>query len=631
MCGIAGFISSREAPEARGAAVQRMCDAMVHRGPDDGGLATLHEASLGMRRLAIFDPAHGHQPMQTRDGRHTLVFNGAIYNFKELRAELESHGHEFRTHCDTEVLLAAYVQWGGACLPRLRGMFAFAVWDDRERMLFAARDALGIKPLYYARLPDSGLLFASELNALIASRRLSREIDPVSAGEYLAWFSVPAPRTIYRDISNLPPGHCLQLNAQGRLQTSRWWHFPAHKPPAAASGTYQDFVAGLRSQLENSIQAHRLADVPVGAFLSGGMDSSAVVGLMSRGSATRLKTFSLIFGEAGYSEQSSARLAAEAFGTEHHEELITGDRIAADLPRILGSFDQPSGDGINTYYASQTARAGGVTVALSGLGGDELFGGYPSFRDLPRLNALLPCWRMLPAALRRKIVAGLNARPGVRARKLADFLAHARDLHELASLRRRVLPESTRLDLLVPESRRLAGRLGPNHPMLDDFVQELAGADSFQIISAWELRTYMADVLLRDSDVFSMAHSLELRVPFVDVRLLEWLWPQPVRYKYDRRQIKRALADAVADVVPAAIRRRRKQGFALPFPLWMRRELRPFLDATFAPASLATCPWLHPEAVARLWTEFNRRNEPRAWSRVWSLAVLINFANRPAR
>ncbi|MBK8858917.1 MAG: asparagine synthase (glutamine-hydrolyzing) [Opitutaceae bacterium] len=631
MCGIAGFISTRETPEARGAAVQRMCDAMVHRGPDDGGMETHHEATLGMRRLAIFDPAHGHQPMRTKDGRHTLVFNGAIYNFKELRAELETHGHEFHTHCDTEVLLTAYVQWGDACLPRLRGMFAFAVWDDRESTLFAARDALGIKPLYYARLPDSGLLFASELNALIASRLLSREIDPVSAGEYLAWFSVPAPRTIYRDISNLPPGHCLHLTARGRLHTSRWWHFPAHTPPAAASGTYQDFVAGLRSQLENSIQAHRLADVPVGAFLSGGMDSSAVVGLMSRGSATRLKTFSLIFGEAGYSEQSSARLAAEAFGTEHHEELITGDRIAADLPRILGSFDQPSGDGINTYYASQTARAGGVTVALSGLGGDELFGGYPSFRDLPRLNALLPCWRMLPATLRRKIVAGLNARPGVQSRKLADFLAHARDLHELASLRRRVLPESTRLDLLEPEARRLAARLGPNHPMLDDFVQELAGADSFQIISAWELRTYMADVLLRDSDVFSMAHSLELRVPFVDVRLLEWLWPQPVRFKYDRQQIKRALADAVADVVPAAIRQRRKQGFALPFPLWMRRELRPFLDATFAPASLAACPWLHREAVARLWTEFNRRNEPRAWSRVWSLAVLINFANRPAR
>lgn len=186
MCGIAGFISTRETPEARGAAVQRMCDAMVHRGPDDGGLETRHEATLGMRRLAIFDPAHGHQPMQTRDGRHTLVFNGAIYNFKELRAELETHGHEFRTHCDTEVLLAAYVQWGDACLSRLRGMFAFAVWDDRERTLFAARDALGIKPLYYARLPHSGLLFASELNALIASGRLSREIDPVSVGEYLA-------------------------------------------------------------------------------------------------------------------------------------------------------------------------------------------------------------------------------------------------------------------------------------------------------------------------------------------------------------------------------------------------------------------------------------------------------------
>jgi asparagine synthase (glutamine-hydrolysing) len=228
-------------------------------------------------------------------------------------------------------------------------------------------------------------------------------------------------------------------------------------------------------------------------------------------------------------------------------------------------------------------------------------------------------------------VDGLNARPGVQSRKLADFLAHARDLHELASLRRRVLPETTRLELLEPEPRRLAERLGPNHPMLDDFVHELAGADSFQICSAWELRTYMADVLLRDSDVFSMAHSLELRVPFVDVRLLEWLWPQPARFKYDPRRTKRALADAVADVVPAAIRQRRKQGFALPFPLWMRQELRPFLAETFAPASLAACPWLRRESVERLWSEFIQRGETRAWSRVWSLAVLINFANRPAR
>ena len=622
------MITPKRDPATREAAVNRMVQRQQHRGPDDRGVHSDGPATLGMCRLAIIDPANGHQPMISPDGRFTLVFNGAIYNHRALRTELALGGWNFRTNCDTEVLLAAYALHGAACLERLRGMFAFAIWDAREQTLFAARDPLGIKPLYYARLPDSGVVLASELNALLASGVVPREIDPTSAGEYLAWFTVPAPRTIYRGIANLPPGHSLTVDVAGRLKTGAWWQLPAPAQSAPVAGNYHDFVSGLRYQLEDSIRAHRVADVPVGAFLSGGMDSTAVVGLMVRGGAAKLKTFSLTFGEAGYSEQASARLAAATFGTEHHEELITGARVAADLPHLLASFDQPTGDGINTYYASQTARRGGVTVALSGLGGDELFGGYPSFRDLPRLQRLLPLWRRLPAGLRRTVVAHLSGRPGARARKLADFLAHARDLHELASLQRRVLPETVRLALLAPEARAQAERLGPNHPMLEDFAFELIGADPFQVISAWELRTYMADVLLRDSDVFSMAHSLELRVPFVDRQLLEWLWPQHDYFKYDPRRIKRALADATADIVPEPIRNRRKQGFTLPFARWMLDELRPFLDETFSRASLDACPWLQAAEVQQLWTDYKARNDTRAWSRVWTVAVLIAFANR---
>jgi asparagine synthase (glutamine-hydrolysing) len=604
-----------------------MVDRQRHRGPDDRGTFSDGAATLGMCRLAIIDPSNGHQPMVSPDGRFALVFNGAIYNYRELQTELALGGWSFRTNCDTEVLLAAFAMHGPACLPRLRGMFAFAIWDAREKTLFAARDPLGIKPLYYARLPEGGLLFASELNALLAAGAISAEIDPTSVGEYLAWFSVPAPRTIYRGIANLPPGYSLTVDDVGRTRTAAWWRLP---PPRASGvcANYHEFVHGLRSQLDDSIRAHRVADVPVGAFLSGGMDSTAVVGLMTRSGASRLKTFSLVFGEAGFSEQASARLAAEAFGTDHHEELVTGARVAADLPRILASFDQPTGDGINTYYASQTARLGGVTVALSGLGGDELFGGYPSFRDLPRLRRLLPWWRRLPGSLRGSIVRRLRASESSRSRKLADFLAHARDLHELASLQRRVLPETGRLALLAPEARSQAERLGPNHPMLDDFAFELIGADPFQVISAWELRTYMADVLLRDSDVFSMAHSLELRVPFVDRQLVEWLWPQRDYFKYDSQRGKRALADATADVVPAGIRNRRKQGFALPFPVWMRQELRGFLDETFSTGSLAACPWLQADEAQRMWAAYKTGHDNRAWSRVWTLAVLIAFANR---
>ena len=628
MCGIAGFLSARASAEVRELAVQRMCAAMVQRGPDDAGMVTRHDATLGMRRLAIFDPAHGHQPMLTADGRFAIVFNGAIYNHRELRAQLEGLGHVFRTHCDTEVLLAAFAQWQANCLPRLRGMFAFAVWDDRERTLFAARDPLGIKPLYYARLPGGGVAFASSLNSIVAGRIVPREIDAAAVGEYLAWFSVPAPRTIYRGIANLPPGQVLTVDARGVLRTGAWWHLPTPTAPAQATTSYEEFKQGLRGQLEDSIRAHQLADVPVGAFLSGGMDSTAVVGLMTRLGGPRLKTFSIVFGEAGFSEQASARLAAQTFGTDHHEDLLTGARVAADLPRLLASFDQPTGDGINTYYASQLARRHGVTVALSGLGGDELFGGYPSFRDLPRLQGLLPLWRRLPAGLRETVIGRLRARPGVRAHKLADFLQHARDLHELASLQRRVLPEAQRLALLNPEAKRLAKRLGPNHPLLDDFAFELIGADPFQIISAWEMRTYMADVLLRDSDVFSMTHSLELRVPLVDRIFLEWLWPQPAAFKYDRRRPKAALADATADLVPDAIRQQPKLGFTLPFALWMRAELKPQLEDIFSPTSLAACPWLEAGAVSRIWREFLTGQDSRAWSRVWTLAMLVAFAQR---
>jgi asparagine synthase (glutamine-hydrolysing) len=631
MCGIAGFHAAKLGPTERETAVGRMVDRQAHRGPDDRGTFSSGPLTLGMCRLAIFDPANGRQPMSSPDGRFTIVFNGAIYNYRELQPGLAAAGWAFRTQCDTEVLLAAFAHHGAACLSRLRGMFAFAIWDARAQTLFAARDPLGIKPLYYARPADGGVVFASELNGLLAGGTIPREIDPASVGEYLARLSVPAPRTIYRGIACLPPGHAFTVDASGRFRTAAWWRLPAPVQPAVAAGNYQDFVHGLRHQLNDSIRAHRLADVPVGAFLSGGLDSTAVVGLMARSSGQRLKTFSIVFGESGFSEQAPARLAAQAFNTEHHEELLTGARVAADLPRLLAAFDQPTGDGINTYYASETARRGGVTVALSGLGGDELFGGYPSFRDLPRLHRLLPWWRTLPAGLRRSVVRGLQGRPSTRARKLADFLAHGRDLHELASLQRRVLPEPTRLELLSADARVAAERLGPHHPGLEDIAFELEGADPFQILSAWELRTYMTDVLLRDSDVFSMAHSLELRVPFVDRVLLEWLWPQPAWFKYNPGVVKRALADATADVVPAAIRHRRKQGFTLPFSQWMRAELRPFLEETFSAAALARCPWLDAASALRLWTDFRTGRDDRAWSRVWTLAVLIAFANRDAR
>jgi asparagine synthase (glutamine-hydrolysing) len=625
MCGIAGFIDPDTAPESRATAVERMCAAMVHRGPDDAGIESRSSATLGMRRLAIFDPANGHQPMQSPDRRFTLVFNGAIYNFRTLRDELSATGWSFRTQCDTEVLLAAYAYWGERCLDRLRGMFAFAVWDEREQSLFLARDPFGIKPLYY-RHEGSKLLLASELNALFASGSCPTELDPLSVADYLGWFAVPAPRTIYRSVFSLRPGECATFRG-GQLAIRPAWNFQTIPQNEKPCRTREHFTQELRARLEDTIRAHVAADVPVGAFLSGGLDSAVVVGLMSRVTNTRLRTFSLSFEESSYSEASAAEASARHFGTDHQTTVLTGARVAHEVETLIKTMDQPTGDGINTYYASQAARSGGVTVALSGLGGDELFGGYPSFRDTPRIARWLPRWRAVPSRLRSGVIARLQ-RGDTRRRKLADFLQHARSIHEAGSMQRRVFSETSRRSMLGPDALLALGQRAPFHPELAPLSTDLAAAAEFEVVSAWELRTYMADVLLRDSDVMSMRHSLELRVPLVDRVLIEWLWQQPSEFKSTPDHPKAALSAAVADILPPGMANRQKQGFTLPFAVWMKRELRPFLEETFSNASVDQSGLFARTAVQQLWQGFQSGNDTREWSRVWSLAILVAFANR---
>ncbi|HWL16169.1 MAG TPA: asparagine synthase (glutamine-hydrolyzing) [Opitutus sp.] len=622
MCGIAGVVDPSLPIENRDTAVARMCSAMVHRGPDDAGAISVGAASLGMRRLAVFDPVNGRQPMASADRRFHLVFNGAIYNFRALATELAGLGHSFATQCDTEVLLAAFAQWGEACVGRLRGMFAFAIWDAREERLFLARDPFGIKPLYLHQ-SGSRLLFASELNALVASGIFRAEIDPLSAADYLAWLAVPAPRTIYRDVVCLQPGECATFH-RGQLVRRTYWNFQSIAP-APAAPSREEFEAGLRAKLEDSIRAHLAADVPVGAFLSGGLDSAVIVGLMTR-IAGRLKTFTIGFEEKSLDESRAAEATALHFGTDHQTRIVTGAEVAKQLPFILSALDQPTGDGINTYFASETAHAGGVTVALSGLGGDELFGGYPSFQDVPRLHRWLPWWRMLPAAAREPILRRFERR-GARYRKVADMLRHARTFDELCSLQRRVFSASSQTRLLSADARNLLEARPAHHPALAGLAADLRDAGAFEKLSAWELRSYMADVLLRDSDVMSMRHSLELRVPFIDRTVIEWLWTQPARWKAGIAP-KAALASAMRDLLPPDLLSRRKQGFSFPFARWMRRELRPFLDETFSAASVSRSGLFSHDAVGATWRSFLQTSDDRQWSRLWSLAILVDFANR---
>jgi len=397
---------------------------------------------------------------------------------------------------------------------------------------------------------------------------------------------------------------------------------PAATAKAARNRT--DFTADLRAQLEDTVRAHALADVPVGAFLSGGLDSTALVALMGKTSSSRLKTFSIGFDDAGYSEAAEAATNARHLGTDHHATVLTGERVADDLGALIAALDHPTGDGINTYYASQAARAGGVTVALSGLGADELFGGYASFKNTALIQRWLPAWRALPTSLQKSLLNRWS-HGDTRSRKLADALNHATSPASLALLQRRVFGEATRRSLLAPEFAYAYAA----HPAEAGLTAQLGGTDVFMTTSLAEMRGYMTDVLLRDSDVMSMRHSLELRVPFVDRPLVRWLAGQPTAFKYTPKHPKSALAAAVSDLVPPELLARKKRGFTLPYAVWMRGPLKPFLEDTFSAASVGRSGLFDPTAVQAYWRHFLAGRDAIEWSRVWSLGILIAYINRP--
>ena len=494
------------------------------------------------------------------------------------------------------------------------------------------------------------MLFASEARPLLATRHVPADLDPAAAADFLRWLAIPAPRTLHAGIRALRAGEQL-LWQDGRIQITSWWtpasatrRTSASIPPAAS---IPELRTQLRARLEDTIDAHLSADVPVGAFLSGGLDSAVISALMARRVGPRLKTFSIGFAEADFSEASEAAATARHLGVEHHAYQLTGAAVASDLNQILAGLDQPTGDGLNTYYASRTARQGGVTVALSGLGADELFGGYPSFRRLPRLGRILGAWQHTPSALRRAILAALESGP-TSARKLAATLRLAATQSSPAALalaQRSVFPDTEIATLLAPCSAHSSFDIShssfcsashPATPELDAawaaLVSGKPSAANWAVLAGLaESRGYMADVLLRDSDEFSMRHSLELRVPFVDLPLTTWAWAQdPALLHAPGLAPKAHLAAACADLLPPDLLTRRKRGFTLPFAQWLRGPLRPFMEETLGSASAARSGLFDPYVPGRLWRSYRDGNDDRAWSRVWSLAVLIHLANRRA-
>ncbi|HKP83083.1 MAG TPA: asparagine synthase (glutamine-hydrolyzing) [Pyrinomonadaceae bacterium] len=594
MCSIAGIFGGSAD------AVVRMNRAQRHRGPDDEGVANPGSVVLGNTRLAIIDTsAAGHQPMQDPESGNWITYNGEIYNFKELRNEI---GGEWFSNSDTEVVLRGYGKWGVDVFRKLRGMFALGLWDDQKQQLLLARDPLGIKPLYYYSTKDR-IVFASELRALLASKLVPRRINSAGVDSYLTNGSVAAPLTIVEGIKQLLPGHYLQVSANDRRDVE--FAVPEREDVAVDR---DDAVARLRAELEESVRLHLVSDVPLGVFLSGGMDSSALVALMSRVSDQRPQTFSIVFDESAFSEAPFSRAVAERFQTDHQEIRLTESQLIEMLPEAIAAIDQPTMDGINTFVVSKAVKNAGITVALSGLGGDELFAGYPSFRRAVRIASMSQASkRVLRAASGIGRIAVNGSVQRQKFWQLANSEGTAADVYRISR------------QLFSPDTvRQITGRDsncrgGPPWPP--------ASADIVNTISQLELNGYMTNTLLRDTDAMSMVHSLEVRVPFVDVKVVDYVLSLPGDWKLRNGYPKPLLADALSDLLPRDFMARPKMGFTLPFEKWLQQNLRHEVSSVLEDAGAI----LNLGAVRKIWHDFLQKPRAVGWSRPWSLYVLAKW------
>ena len=609
MCSISGIFATGVVDREL---VARMNAAQKHRGPDDEGTWTTdfenNRVILGNTRLAIIDTSNaGHQPMFDPQTGNCLTYNGETYNFKDLSKTIRVNP---RSNSDTEVVLNAYAKLGLDVFSKLRGMFALALWDHNKHELILARDRFGIKPLYY-HVSNQRLVFASELRALLATGAIPRKLSRAGLDSYLAYGSVAAPLTIVEGVQQLLPGHYLRATVTENGDLNCTIEKFANEEPLARPANRDDAVAQLRAELEESVRLHLVSDVPLGVFLSGGMDSSALVALMSRIGEQRPKTFSVVFDEAELSEEQHARAVAQRFQTEHCEIRLSEEQLIEMLPDALTALDQPTMDGINTFVVSKAVKNAGVTVALSGLGGDELFAGYPSFRRALKVAAL-------PKVSRRVLRAAAGVVPrqvlsgSVQREKFLDVAGSGGSAAEVYQITRRLFGTAFLAGIKTEKKN------GSTPHSDSDVINE---------ISRLELEGYMANTLLRDTDAMSMAHSLEVRVPFVDMKVVDYTLSLPGEWKLDQRPNgvpKPLLADAVADLLPRDFLARRKMGFTLPFEKWMQGRMRGEISAVLEDASVSDAGLVAHE-VRELWRRFLQTPRAVGWSRPWSLFVLARW------
>jgi len=630
MCGIFGILASDCSISRR--ALERATDSLAHRGPDDkgtvvirAGISTRLEVGLGSRRLAILDLSPlGHQPMQDAESGNWIVYDGEIYNFREIRARLQGEGVRFVSRSDTEVLLKAYGRWGERCLAELRGMFAFAIWDTKRSRLLLARDPMGIKPLYYCSVGQY-FLFASELRTLLGTGLIPRRLDRAGLINYLNFGSAYDPNTLIQGISALRAGHYLAWE-NGGLRDAMYWDLAPHGQPTAAS-SYLIGNATVRKDMENDAHAtleqavcmQTVSDVPVGLFLSGGIDSSSLAAILNR-AGIRLTTFSIIFREADRNEVECSRAVARAFATDHREIMFSQNDVLDTIPYALEAMDQPTIDGVSAYLIARQTRAAGVKVALSGLGGNELFAGDPNFRDVPRLERFARFWGHWPSILRRpmaRMFAALDAE--TEQKRKGALLAGGQDgvIHPYFLARALFTAEQRKVLLASVDDLALAQSNIP----LRESLSHTRSMDPINRVSYLEARCYMLNTLLREADGMSMAHGFELRFPLIDHQLVDQVLAMPGSWKLDGNVPKPLLVGALKGALPDEIVHRKKPRFAPPFEQWLREDFRAEVEAALPKMGRGPLgSMLNQESVLQVWDDF--LNKRTSWSCVWSLYVL---------
>ena len=626
MCGIAGILRLSGSASMDDQILSRMMQCIVHRGPDDAGAFSDQGVELGFRRLAIIDLAGGHQPLT--NGPHTIVFNGEIYNYKELRPGLEARGHKFATNSDTETIVHLYEEHGTDCVKQLRGMFALAIWDDRRKRLLLARDRAGKKPLVY-RLEHDGLFFASELKSILQIPGIPREVDPEAVDLFLTYQYVPHPRSILKGFSKLPPGHVATYEA-GRLQVRRYWtppysiEDPIDDDELAGSGSWSPdkWRSKLRETLTESVRLRMRSDVPIGAFLSGGIDSTITAGLMQSQSNRPIHTFSIGFPVAQFDERSYAREAAAHLGTNHHEYLVEPSALES-LPKLTWHYDEPFGDSsaIPTRYLAEVTRRE-VTVALSGDGGDELFAGYDRYEAV-RLASRID---MLPAFMRKafawqlwqKLPTSTNQR--ALGRRIKRFVAGLAESPELRYLRWiTIFDAERRHELYMPEFQERIGGFNSASFLLNCYAM-CRDRDLVTRTTCVDVHSYLPCDILTKVDIATMAHSLEARCPFLDHKVMELAARMPIGLKQNHGKGKRVLLETFSDLLPDSIQTRKKMGFGVPLAQWFRNELRPLLNDTLLDSTARSRGYFRPEAVQQLIDEHQSEKWDHSY-RLWTLIV----------